>query len=176
MRIIYGGDKLTRKLEEFFNIESVEEVIEELPIKTKEDIMFETQQVYSSLTTAEKVDHALPTVVGLDMHDNEMDSIAGKAEKTFDELIALGGNVPDMHAGKIYEVASNMLKIALEAKNAKAEKKLRMIELQLKKVRAEQIDIEQGNGNRRGPQAGEFDRNELLKYIVDSKSVDESKE
>ena len=132
--------------------------------------MVEAREIYTSLTTAEKVDHALPTVIGLDMHDSEMDTIAYKAVKTFDDLIALGGNVPDIHAGKIYEVAGQMLKTALEAKNAKAEKKLRMIELQLKKVRAEQIDIDQGNGNRKLSGGGEFDRNELLKYIVSSKS------
>ena len=74
-----------------------------------------------------------------------------------------------MHAGKIFEVASQFLKTALEAKNAKAEKKLRMIELQLKKVRAEQIDLDQGNGERKGPEGVEFDRNDLLKYIVANK-------
>ena len=149
---------------------SAENDTEELPVKTKEELMVEAKEIYTSLTTAEKVDYALPTVVGLDTHDSEMDDIADKAVKTFEDLIALGGNVPDMHAGKIYEVAGQMLKTALEAKNAKAERKLKMIELQLKKVRAEQIDIDQGNGDRRMANGGEFDRNELLKYIVSSKS------
>ena len=162
---------MTKKMEEFFNLPAVEPVVEEEPpIKTKEQLMVEAKEIYTSLTTAEKIDYALPTVVGLDMHDSEMDSIATKAVKTFDDLIALGGNVPDIHAGKIYEVAGQMLKTALEAKNAKAEKKLRMIELQLKKVRAEQIDLDQGNGDRRNTGGGEFDRNELLKYIVSNKT------
>ena len=165
---------MTKKMEDFFNLPSatetveVEEVIE--PPKTKEQLMVEAGQIFNSLTTAEKVDHALPTVVGLDSHDSEMDDIATKAVKTFNDLIALGGNVPDMHAGKIYEVAGQMLKTALEAKNAKAEKKLRMIELQLKKVRAEQIDLDQGNGERKSASGVEFDRNDLLKYIVSSKT------
>ncbi len=131
--------------------------------------MVEAKEIYSSLSTAEKVDFALPTVVGLDSHDDEMDSIAAKAVRTFEDLISLGSNVPDMHAGKIYEVAGQMLKTALEAKNAKADKKLRMIELQLKKVRAEQIDLDQGNGERRSATGVEFDRNDLLKHIVSSK-------
>jgi hypothetical protein len=87
----------------------------------------------------------------------------------------LGGNVPDLHAGKIYEVAGQMLKTALEAKNAKAERKLKMIDLQLKKVRAEQIDIDQGNGDRKNAGGGEFDRNELLKYIVSNKTQSSDK-
>jgi hypothetical protein len=159
---------MTKKMEEFFNLPPAEEpeVVEELPVRSKDELMEEARQIYSSLTTAEKVDAALPMVVGLDTHDTEMDEIAGKAVKTFEDLIALGGNVPDMHAGKIYEVAGQMLKTALEAKNAKAERKLKMIELQLKKVRAEQIDLDQGNGDRKNSTGGEFDRNELLKYIV----------
>jgi hypothetical protein len=144
-------------------------VEESLPSKTKDQLMVEAKEIYSSLSTAEKVDFALPTVVGLDAHDDDMDSIATKAIRTFEDLISLGSNVPDMHAGKIYEVAGQMLKTALEAKNAKADKKLRMIELQLKKVRAEQIDLDQGNGERRSATGVEFDRNDLLKHIVSSK-------
>ncbi len=168
---------MTKKMEEFFNLPSSEEIeeVEEQPTRTKEELMIEAREVYSSLSTAEKVDYALPTVVGLNAHDEEMDDIAQKAVKTFEDLIALGGNVPDMHAGKIYEVAGQMLKTALEAKNAKADRKLKMIELQLKKVRAEQVDLDQGNGDRRGTNGGEFDRNELLKYIVSSKTENSDK-
>ena len=167
---------MTKKMEEFFNLPPSEEPeVEDLPTKTRDELMAEAREVYSALTTAEKVDMALPTVVGLDTHDTEMDDIAKKAIRTFDDLIALGGNVPDMHAGKIYEVAGQMLKTALEAKNAKAERKLKMIDLQLKKVRAEQIDIDQGNGNRKMAGGGEFDRNELLKYIVSNKSENSDK-
>ena len=163
---------MTKKMEDFFNLPpttTVEEE-EEMPTKSKEQVMIEAREIYTALTTAEKVDYSLPTVIGLDTHDSEMDDISKRAIKSFEDLIALGGNVADLHAGKIYEVAGQMLKTALEAKNAKAEKKLRMIELQLKKIRAEQIDLDQGNGERKGSGGGEFDRNELLKYIVSNKS------
>lgn len=168
---------MTKKLEEFFNLPpTVEEaVVEELPQKTKEQLLTEAREIYSALTTAEKVDLALPTVTDLESHDHEMDDIAQKAVKTFEDLLVLGGNVPDLHAGKIYEVAGQMLKTALEAKNAKAERKLKMIDLQLKKVRAEQIDLDQGNGERRAGNGVEFDRNELLKYIVSNKTENSDK-
>jgi hypothetical protein len=168
---------MTKKMEDFFNLPPAEEPVveEELPTKSREQLMIEAREICSALTTAEKVDFALPTVVGLDAHDTDMDDIARKAVNTFNDLISLGGNVPDMHAGKIYEVAGQMLKTALDAKNAKADKKLKMIELQLKKVRAEQIDLEQGNGDKRHAGGGEFDRNELLKYIVSSKSENSDK-
>jgi hypothetical protein len=159
-------------MEEFFNLPPCDEpeVEVESPSVSREELMVDAREVFSAITTAEKIDYALPTVIGLETHDNEMDEIARKAVKTFEDLIALGGNVPDLHAGKIYEVAGQMLKTAMEAKNAKADKKLKMIELQLKKVRAEQIDIDQGNGNRTNSAGGEFDRNELLKYIVSNKT------
>lgn len=158
-------------MEEFFSVPPTTDDVDETtaPIKTKEELMLEAKEIYSSLTTTEKVDHALPTVVGLEEHDSEMDFIADRAVKTFEDLVLLGGNVPDMHAGKIFEVAGQMLKTALEAKNAKADKKLRMIELQLKKLRAEQTSPDGGNGKGGG---AEFDRNELLKYIVNSKNED----
>ncbi len=136
--------------------------------------MADAQEIYSALTTAEKVDFALPTVVGLEVHDNEMNDIADKAMKTFEDLISLGGNVPDMHAGKIYEVANQMLTTALNAKNSKADKKLKLIELQLKKIRAEQIDRESGNGSNNNGVGTEFDRNDLLKYIVEAKNSEKS--
>jgi hypothetical protein len=157
-------------MEEFFNLPPTEETVVEIeqPSKSKDELMLEAKEIMSSLTTAEKVDCALPMVVGLEEHDHDMDNIHDKAIKTFEDLVSLGGNVPDMHSGKIYEVAGQMLKTALEAKNAKAEKKLRMIELQLKKIKAEQADGDQGNN--KGNSGTEFDRNDLLKYIVSANS------
>jgi hypothetical protein len=159
-----------KKLEEFFNLPATEpvEIVEEEPPKTKEQLLAEAEQIYSSLTTTEKIDYALPPVSGLEAHDNEMDDIAKKAITTFEDLVSLGSNVPDMHAGKIFEVAGQMLKTALEAKNAKAEKKLRMIELQIKKSRLELSDESGASGKKSSN--NEFDRNELMKYIASSKT------
>jgi hypothetical protein len=165
----------TKKMEDFFNLPPAsedEEDVEIVPTKTKEELMVEANQIYSALSTAEKIDYSLPVVVGLDSHDNEMDSIAAKAVKTFEDLVNLGGNVPDMHAGKIYEVAGQMLKTALDAKNAKAERKLKMIDLQIKKAKLE-LDMN-GAGGENSPAGGEFDRNELLRYIVQTKKSENS--
>lgn len=167
---------MTKKLEDFFNLPPSEpeviqpEVVEE-PVKPINEVMAEAKEIYSALTTAEKVDYALPTVTGLEAHDNEMDDIAKKAMDTFTDLIALGQNVADINAGKIYEVANQMLTTALNAKNSKADKKLKLIELQLKKIRAEQIDREAGQGPAAPGTGVEFDRNELLKHLVDSKKT-----
>jgi len=171
---------VTKKLEEFFNLAKTETDVEaeveneSIPEKSTKQLLDDAQMISAELSTAEKVNFALPTVVGLEAHDNEMDSIAQKAVNTFNDLISLGGNVPDMHAGKIYEVAGQMLKTALDAKNSKADKKLKMIELQLKKIRAEQIDQEAGVGPVKNNNGVEFDRNELLKHLVNSQKSENS--
>ncbi len=160
---------MTKKLEDFFNLPPAVTVENDIPaVRPRDELVIDTREMSSQITTAEKVDYALKTVSGLDIHDSEMDDISKKALDTFSDLISLGNNVPDVHAGKIYEVAGQMLKTAMDARNSKADKKLKMIELQLKKVRAEQIDFELGTGPVKGAQGGEFDRNELMKYIVNS--------
>jgi hypothetical protein len=54
-----------------------------------------------------------------------------------------------------------MLKTAMEAKDAKVSKKLKMIDLQLKKMK---IDKDTGN-NDDDDNSSEFDRADLLKHI-----------
>ena len=125
--------------------------------------------IIKAITTAEKIDRALPQVTGLDAEDQDMDTYATEAMKSYQDLMNLGMNVEVRHSGKLFEVASTMLKNAVEAKNAKLEKKLRMVELQLKKQRVDQMsktgdssaDIVEGEGYVVG------DRNELLKQILD---------
>ena len=130
--------------------------------------------IMKAITTAEKIDRALPQVTGLDAEDQDMDTYATEAMKSYQDLMNLGMNVEVRHSGKLFEVASTMLKNAVEAKNAKLEKKLRMVELQLKKQRVDQMsktgdssaDIVEGEGYIVG------DRNKLLDQLV--KKVNEN--
>src|SRR5271157_2318023 len=96
LTILKGKDrrnKITKKMEDFFHLSPTENSEdEEEHSKTKEELMVEATQIMSALTTAEKVDHALPVVNGLDTHDNDMDKIADRATKTFEDLLVLGGN------------------------------------------------------------------------------------
>ena len=95
-----------------------------------------------------------------------MDELAEKATKTFDDLMDLGMNVDSRWASEIFNTASSMLGHAITAKNAKVNKKLKMIDLQLKKLRMDQMnkdpdaDAETGTGM-------VLDRNELLKRLLD---------
>ena len=72
-------------------------------------------------------------------------------------------NVDSRFASEIFSVASNMLGHAITAKTAKVNKKLKMIDLQLKKAR---LDKEAGNEVMDQGQGYILDRNEILRELI----------
>ena len=88
--------------------------------------------------TIDKIDAALPGVRNLEANDEEMDSLADLAKSSYNDLMDLGMQVDSRFASEIFSVASNMLGHAITAKTAKMDKKLKMIDLQLKKMRLDQ--------------------------------------
>ena len=160
---------MTRKLEQEFNLPSMEELKElsqqdviEVGIDAPTVIEAPAEVVTTALTNAEKIDSALPTVEGVNKHDGDMENIAEKAMDSFEELMSLGMNVQDAHAGRIFETAGKMLQIAMDSKNAKVDKKLRMIDLQLKKLR---IDAMEGTNSGSSDNSAVMDRNQLLSFL-----------
>ena len=152
---------MTRKLEEEFNLPPIDEVMP-VPNKVEKSKEITEVEVKEALTNAEKIDSALPKVKDLTAHDNEMEDIATKALDSYDELMNLGMNVQDAHAGRVFETASKMLQIAMDSKNAKVDKKLRMIDLQLKKLR---IDAMEGTNSGSNDNSAVMDRNQLLSFL-----------
>ena len=118
--------------------------------------------VTTALTNAEKIDSALPSVEGVTKHVGDMENIAERAMDSYEELMSLGMNVQDAHAGRIFETAGKMLQIAMDSKNAKVDKKLRMIDLQLKKLR---IDAMEGTNSGSNDNSAVMDRNQLLQFL-----------
>jgi len=57
----------------------------------------------------------------------------------------LGMNVESRYAGRVFEVAVSSLRNAIDAKSAKLDKKLKMVELQLKKQAIDQKSGDAGN-------------------------------
>ncbi len=141
------------------------------------EVADEEQIIKRALTTAEKIDKALPQVKDLQTHDTDMDSYSGEAMKSYRELMDLGMNSEARHAGKFFEVAQTMMKNAIEAKNAKADKKLRMIELQLKKQRVDQWDKRDGNDQDviEGEGFVVGDRNKLLDQLIEKVNQNDDK-
>jgi len=155
---------MTKRLEELFHFPSTEDAEESTPNPTQDDLPL----LSDSLAQLDKIELALPAVRGLESSDSEMDDLAAKATESFDNLMDLGMQVDSRYASEIFGVASQMLSHAITAKNAKITKKLRMIELQLKKAR---LDIDSGSDNNLPTAEGHvLDRNELLSRLL-SKSV-----
>lgn len=122
---------MTKKLEELLNLpEADHEPIPEQPAMSGQVIDLEEK-----LEQFDKIAAALPRVKGLgDISDAELDMLADKAEKAYDDLMDLGMNVEARYGARMFEVAAQMMNAAITAKTNKIEKKLKMVDLQLKKL------------------------------------------
>jgi hypothetical protein len=74
-------------------------------------------------------------------------------------------NVEVRYSGRIFEVAGGMLKNAIDAKSAKIDKKLKAIDLQLKKYKIDKDNNEDPNDVINGQGYVITDRNELIKKL-----------
>jgi trimethylamine:corrinoid methyltransferase-like protein len=154
---------MTKKLEELFNLSSKEEEPElELPPETKEI-------TEAALNNLEKIENALPQVRGLETADVEMDQLADLAQNSYKDLMDLGMQVDSRFSSEIFNVAGTMLGHAITAKTAKVSKKLKMIELQLKKAALDQKQNSKDKEIEATPigQGKALDRNEILKALLD---------
>jgi len=156
---------MTKKLEELFNLPSVDTTPEETEQKIADNRNLITQ-VDSAI---DKIDAALPFVRDLDTSDAELDELAKLAKDKAEDLIDLGMNVEPRFSGVILQTAGMLLGHAITAKTAKLDKKLRMINLQLQKAKLDhQIKKDAGKAEDE-PIDGEglvLDRNELLRSIL----------
>lgn len=65
--------------------------------------------------------------------DTELDDLAATALKAYEDIMDLGMNVEPRFSARLFEVATNLLKTSLDAKTAKIDKNLKIVDLQLKK-------------------------------------------
>jgi hypothetical protein len=153
---------MTKKLEELFNLSESETNELTLPIPdTAQEVTTE------ALNNLEKIENALPQVKGLEAGDNEMDELANLATSSYKDLMDLGMQVDSRFSSEIFGVASNLLGHAITAKTAKLNKKLKMIDLQLKKAALDQRAQAKGEELENTPvgEGKSLDRNELLKVL-----------
>jgi hypothetical protein len=172
---------MTRKLESLFDLPPSTPVEDEPAPQPVEDFRSQLQTLDD---TIDKVDAALPGVRGLESSDAEMDSLSKMATDSYDELMTLGMQVDSRFASEIFSVASNMLGHAITAKTAKLDKKLKMIDLQMKKMRLDQqqavidakaADADAGEGMQTA-QGMVLSRNDLLERLLASKDQKDKKE
>lgn len=168
---------MTKKLEELFDLPPTDaEVDLALPALPT------NRETLQALDEAiDKVDNALPAVRGLEATDTEMDELSDLAKASYKDLIDLGMQVDSRFAAEIFSVASNMLGHAITAKTAKLDKKLKMIDLQMKKMRLDQQQQVLDSKDPEGAAAAQvahgvvLSRNDLLERII-GKSQNTQKE
>ena len=144
---------MTKKLEELLNLPDSKEIIQESKNNDKvQQAVVEQRDTVRSIEELDKISAALPQVKGLgELADKELNEVADKAMTAYEDLMDLGMNVESRYSGRVFEVAGNMLKTNLDAKVAKLDKKLKMVELQLKKEKMDKDggiegDVVQGEG------------------------------
>ena len=155
---------MTKKLEELFELPQDE--TRGLTISMPERVEEITTE---ALNTLEKIENALPQVRGLEVADTEMDELASMATNSYKDLMDLGMQVDSRYSSEIFNVAGTMLGHAITAKTAKINKKLKMIELQLKKAQLDQklaAKEEEVSATPLG-EGKSLDRNELLKILAE---------
>ena len=135
---------MTKKLEDILNLPNVKEAFKEVDKKEKDKRLKESGQdnpstknldpqtaknLQKSYAEFDKIAAALPQVKGLgELSDLELDKLAIEAEESYKNLMDLGMNVDSRYSGRIFEVASNFLRNAIDAKGSKIDKKLKMVE------------------------------------------------
>ena len=161
---------MTKKLEELLNVAPADEdptdklPVEVDPAESKDQIV----ELEKNLQDVDNIEKALSTVELNDKtNDIELDDIATKADETFDNLMDLGMNVEARFSGQIFDTASKMLQIKLNAKQSKVDKKLKMLELQIRKKALDaRIDRDTGQNGAVNGDATVISRNELLDRIL----------
>ena len=158
---------MTKKLEELFNLPA------QMPADATPEqataVTEEQKSVFKDIDMAiDKIDQALPGVRDLDTSDTELDELADLAKDKFNDLMELGMNMEARFSGTVFQTAGVLLGHAITAKQAKLDKKLRMVDLQLTKMRLDHV-IKQDGNNPHDPVDGEgtvVDRNTLLAQIL----------
>ena len=173
---------MTKKLEDILNLPNVKEAFKEVDKKEKDKKLKDAGQenpstknldpktqanLQKSYAEFDKIAASLPQVKGLgEMSDLEMDKLAIEAEESYKNLMDLGMNVDSRYSGRIFEVASNFLKNAIDAKSSKIDKKLKMVELQLKKLKMDKDGDKDGGLVEESEGFVISDRNELMKKLL----------
>jgi hypothetical protein len=167
---------MTRKLEDLFDLPPTQAEVEAAVPAIEEN----RNTIALIDATIDKIDAALPAIRGLDATDQEMDELSDLAKSSYNDLMDLGMQVDSRFASEIFSVASNMLGHAITAKTAKLDKKLKMIDLQMKKMKMDQAQEKaQADTPNLVPGTGSVlsgSRNDILAQILASANQNDKKE
>ena len=176
---------MTKKLEELLNLPESQEIVqeekeksqaEEKKVEKKNRSLDQQKSTMRDIAEFDKIAAALPKVEGLgELGDSELDDVGNRAITAYEDLMDLGMNVESRYSARIFEVAGNMLKTTLDARVAKMDKKLKMVDLQLKKQKQDQ---KQGDSDTNVVQGEGYvisDRNSLLEKLKNMDKYNDDK-
>jgi hypothetical protein len=158
---------MTKKLEEIFNLEDQKTAKEKESVaQQKEEQHEQVKSLDDSYQAVQEITRDLPPIDELDeLDDSGLDSLASKSEQAYDDLMDLGMNVEVRYSGRIFEVASSMMKNAIDAKSAKIDKKIKAVDAKLKKYKIDKDNASASDDMINGDGFVISDRNELLKKL-----------
>jgi hypothetical protein len=158
---------MTKRLEEILNLPESKKIVKQ---DEKAAAKADAAPLLRDISEFDKISAALPLVKGLgDAGDAELDELAKKATEAYDDIMDLGMNVEARYSARMFEVAASMLKNAIDAKSAKLDKKLKMIDLQLKKQKIDQDNNQDDSVTLQGDGVIITDRNSLLEKLKNLK-------
>ena len=159
---------MTKKLEEILDIDQTKDPVVAPPVDLPTPPVLSLEE---KLEEFDKIASALPRVRGLgDVSDAELDGLAAKAEEAYDDIMDLAMQVEPKYSARMFEVATGMLSAAITAKTNKIDKKLKMVDLQLKKLAIDKKGGDQKGGIEEGEGYIVTDRNSILAKLKDLKS------
>lgn len=161
---------MTKKLEELLNLPESKKIVKDEEKKQAKAELAKAQPFLRDLSEYDKIAAALPIVKDLgDAGDAELDELAEKAKSAYNDIMDLGMNVEARYSARMFEVAASMLGHAITAKTAKLDKKLKMIDLQIKKQKLDQEANTDDGVTIQGDGVIITDRNSLLEKLKQMK-------
>jgi len=159
---------MTKKLEEILNLPESKKVVK--AEESKRDLSAAVPPLLRDISEFDKIAAALPAVKGLgDLGDQELDELAQKAKDAYEDIMDLGMNVEARYSARMFEVAASMLGHAITAKTAKLDKKIKMIDLQLKKQKLDNDSSSDEGVTISGEGVIITDRNSLIEKLKNMK-------
>lgn len=168
---------MTKKLEELFGFDQLEDNVPPEPVSEKLTAEETRSAIIEIDATIDKIDEALPAIRDLEASDKELDEIAELAKESFQNLSDLGMNVDSRFSSELFAVAGTMLGHALQAKTTKLNKKLKMIDLQLKKRK---LDLDAAKTQSKieeipTAEGAILSRNDLLERLLGPRAAEDKK-
>jgi hypothetical protein len=124
---------MTNSIDDALGLPRLSELLQK---QSNQEISQQIESLPETIENINKLEKAVSTIESeLADHDQEMDELAKIALDDYKKLMDLGFNTEARIAGSIFEPAVNVLRLVMDSKNAKIDKKLRLMRLQLDKER-----------------------------------------